>query len=43
VYEKLRSKYPDVRVVARDALSSVRGEPDVMYAYREGRVLAAHA
>jgi hypothetical protein len=42
VLDQLRWRYPHVRIVRRDALASIRGDRDVIYAYREGRVFAAH-
>jgi hypothetical protein len=34
-------KYPQVRIFVRDSLASMRGEPEVWYCYREGRLVAA--
>jgi len=41
VINSLKLKYPHVRIVVRDSLASIRGEPEVWYCYREGRLVAA--
>jgi hypothetical protein len=33
VLEQLKWQYPHVRIVRRDALASIRGDRDVIYAY----------
>jgi len=39
--QMLISKYPHVRVVVRDSWAGLGGEPDVVYCYRNGSLLAA--
>jgi hypothetical protein len=41
VINSLKVKYPQVRIFVRDSLASMRGEPEVWYCYREGRLVAA--
>jgi hypothetical protein len=41
VIDELKSKYPHVRIVRRDSLAGMKGQADVVYAYREGRLIVA--
>jgi len=41
LHERLIAKYPHVRVVVRDALAGLGVQADVVYCYRDGRLVAA--
>jgi hypothetical protein len=41
LHQRLIAKYPHVRVVLRDSLGGFGVQPDVMYCYRDGRLVAA--
>jgi hypothetical protein len=41
LHQRLIAKYPHVRVVLRDSLGGFGVQPDVVYCYRDGRLVAA--